>query len=153
MKLKVLITRKIFDEAIAFVKNHFEVDDNQSYILFPPKTLVKRLHKKAGAIILLTDRIDEAVLSQCPDPKIVSNIAVRYNNDVQACAHHMVMVVTNTPGVLNDTMTDFTWTLLLTTGLKVQILYTDMFLAMPSVEKDLMVRFVDKKNLLTESPI
>jgi len=78
MRLKVLITRKIFDEVIAFVKSHFEVDDNQSDISFPPNTLIQRLQKKAGAIILLTDRIDEAVLSQCPDLKIVCNIAGGY---------------------------------------------------------------------------
>jgi lactate dehydrogenase-like 2-hydroxyacid dehydrogenase len=202
MRPKVLITRKIFDEVIAFVKNHFEVDDNQSDILFPQDILVKRLQKKAGAIILLTDRIDEAVLSQCLDLKIVSNIAVGYNNiDVQACTRHRVMV-TNTPGVLDDTTADFTWTLMLATarrvveadqylrssqwngwklmeflgydvhdkvlgicglgrigqgvarrakGFSMQILYTDLVRAAPSVEKDLTVRFVDKRTLLAES--
>lgn len=116
MRQKVLITRKIFDEVIAFVRNHFEVDGNQSDIPFPPDTLVQKLQKKAGAIILLTDRIDEAVLSQCPDLKIVSNIAVGYNNiDVPACTRHKVMV-TNTPGVLDDTTADFSWTLLLATA-------------------------------------
>jgi lactate dehydrogenase-like 2-hydroxyacid dehydrogenase len=202
MRPKVLITRKMFDEVIAFVKNHFEVDDNQGDIPFPPDTLIKRLQKKAGAIILLTDRIDETVLSQCPDLKIVSNIAVGYNNiDVQACTRHRVMV-TNTPGVLDDTTADFTWTLILATarrvveadqylrssqwngwklmeflgydvhhkvlgicglgrigqgvarrakGFNMQILYTDLVRAAPSVEKDLTVRFVDKRTLLTES--
>ncbi len=116
MRSKVLITRKIFDEVIAFVRDHFEVDDNQSDIPFPPDTLVQRLEKKAGAITLLTDRIDEDVLSQCPDLKIVSNIAVGYNNiDVPACTRHKVMV-TNTPGVLDDTTADFTWALLLATA-------------------------------------
>jgi lactate dehydrogenase-like 2-hydroxyacid dehydrogenase len=202
MKPKVLITRRIFDEVIAFVKNHFEVDDNQSDIPFPPDTLIKRLQEKAGAIILLMDRIDEAVLSQCPDLKIVSNIAVGYNNiDVQACTRHKVMV-TNTPGVLDDTTADFTWTLILATarrvveadlylrssqwtgwklmeflghdvhhkvlgicglgrigqgvarrakGFNMQTLYTDMVQVTPSVEKDLTVRFVDKRTLLKES--
>jgi lactate dehydrogenase-like 2-hydroxyacid dehydrogenase len=116
MRQKVLITRKIFDEVIAFVKSHFEVDDNQSDIPFSPNTLIQRLQKKVGAIILLTDRIDEAVLSQCPGLKIVSNIAVGYNNiDVPACTLHQVMV-TNTPGVLDETTADFTWTLLLVTA-------------------------------------
>jgi lactate dehydrogenase-like 2-hydroxyacid dehydrogenase len=119
MRPKVLITRKIFDEVVVFVKNQFEVDDNQSDIPFPPDTLIQKLQKKAGAIILLTDQIDEAVLSQCPDLKIVSNIAVGYNNiDVQACTSHRVMV-TNTPGVLDDTTADFTWTLVLATARRV----------------------------------
>jgi lactate dehydrogenase-like 2-hydroxyacid dehydrogenase len=116
MRPKVLITRKIFDEAIAIIKKHFDMEDNQRDVAFSPEELIRRLQGKAGTIILLTDRIDEAVLSQCPDLKIVSNIAVGYNNiDVPACTRHKVMV-TNTPGVLDDTTADFTWTLLLATA-------------------------------------
>jgi len=113
---KVLITRKIFDEVVAYVREHFEVEDNQSDAPFSPDELVRRLQGKAGAIILLMDRIDEALLSQCPDLKIVSNVAVGYNNiDVEACSRHKVMV-TNTPGVLDDTTADLTWALLLATA-------------------------------------
>jgi len=116
MRPKVLITRKIFDEAIAIIKKHFDMEDNQRDVAFSPEELVRRLRGKAGTIILLTDRIDEAVLSQCPDLKIVSNIAAGYNNiDVPACTRHKVMV-TNTPGVLDNTTADFTWTLLLATA-------------------------------------
>src|SRR4030042_806378 len=98
------------------IKKHFDMEDNQRDVAFSPEELVRRLRGKAGTIILLTDRIDEAVLSQCPDLKIVSNIAVGHNNiDVQACTRHKVMV-TNTPGVLDDTTADFTWTLLLATA-------------------------------------
>ena len=108
-----MITRKIFDEAIAMAKKYFEVENNQDDTPLNPHELVQRLQGKVGAIILLTDRIDEDVLSQCPDLKIVCNIAVGYNNiDVEACTRRKVMV-TNTPGVLDDTTADFTWTLLL----------------------------------------
>ena len=113
MRPKVLITRKIFDEAIAMAKKYFEVENNQDDTPLNPHELVQRLQGKVGAIILLTDRIDEDVLSQCPDLKIVCNIAVGYNNiDIPACTRHKIMV-TNTPGVLDDTTADFTWTLLL----------------------------------------
>lgn len=108
-----MITRKIFDEAIAMAKKYFEVENNQDDTPLNPHELVQRLQGKVGAIILLTDRIDEDVLSQCPDLKIVCNIAVGYNNiDIPACTRHKIMV-TNTPGVLDDTTADFTWTLLL----------------------------------------
>jgi lactate dehydrogenase-like 2-hydroxyacid dehydrogenase len=119
MRPKVLITRKIFDEAIAIVRQHFEVEDNQNDIPFSPEELIKRLQGKAGAITLLTDRIDEDVLSKCPELKIVSNVAVGYNNiDVRACTRRKVMV-TNTPGVLDDTTADLTWALLLTTARRI----------------------------------
>ena len=119
MQPKVLVTRKIFDDVITFVKQHFEVEENQNDTLFSPSVLIQKLWDKAGAIILLTDRIDDAVLFHCPELKIVCNIAVGYNNiDVQACTRRRVMV-TNTPGVLDDTTADFTWTLLLATARRV----------------------------------
>lgn len=108
-----MITRKIFDEVIGMVKQHFEVEDNQNDVPFSPWELIQRLQDKVGAIVLLTDRIDDALLSRCPELKIVSNVAVGYNNiDVQACNRRRIMV-TNTPGVLDDTTADFTWALLL----------------------------------------
>ena len=203
MRPKVLITRKIFDEAIAIVKKHFEVEDNaERYSFFSGR--VDQKASRQGRVRSFSSRIGlmRSVLSQCPDLKIVSNIAVGYNNiDVQACTRHRVMV-TNTPGVLDDTTADFTWTLLLATarrlveadqylrssqwngwklmeflgydvhhkalgicglgrigqgvarrakGFNMQILYTDLVRAAPSVEKELGARFVDKKTLLSES--
>ena len=116
LRPKVLITQKIFDEAVALVREHFEVDYNASETPLPPSLLAKRLQEKKGAITLLTDQIDESLLSQCPELKIVSSVAVGYNNiDVEACTRHGVMV-TNTPGVLDETTADFTWTLILATA-------------------------------------
>ena len=116
MRPKVLITRKVFDEAIAMLKQYFEVEDNQGDHPFPPDVLIQKLKDKMGAMILLTDRIDEDVLSHCPKLKMISIVAVGYNNiDVEACTRRRIMV-TNTPGVLDDTTADFTWTLLLATA-------------------------------------
>ncbi len=119
MKPRVLISQKIFDEVVAMVRQHFEVDWNQSETPLSPSVLIQRLRDKMGAIILLTDRIDEEVLSKCSELKIVSNVAVGYNNiDVEACTRRGVMV-TNTPGVLDDTTADLTWALLLATARRV----------------------------------
>ncbi len=116
MRPKVLISQKIFDEAINMVKQHFAVEADQNEAPFPSHLLKQRLQDKAGAIILLTDRIDDDVLSHCPKLKIISIVAVGYNNiDVEACNRRRIMV-TNTPGVLDDTTADFTWTLLLATA-------------------------------------
>jgi len=110
---KVLVTRKVFDETLQVLNKHFDVESNQRDIPFTPVQLVKKLQGKAGAITLLTDSIDERLLAQSPDLKIVCNLAVGFNNiDVKACTRRAVMV-TNTPGVLDDTTADFTWCLLL----------------------------------------
>jgi lactate dehydrogenase-like 2-hydroxyacid dehydrogenase len=202
MKSGVLISQRIFDEAVAMVRQHFEVDWNQSETPLAPHVLTQRLRDKVGAIILLTDRIDEEVLSHCPALKILSNVAVGYNNiDVEACISRRIMV-TNTPGVLDDTTADLTWALLLATarrivesdqyfrssqwkgwglmqflgydvhhktlgicglgrigqrvarrarGFNMKILYTDVVRAPQNIEKELGIRFVDKKTLLSES--
>lgn len=119
MRPMVLVTRKVFDETLTLLSRHFDVESNQRDVPFTPTQLVKRLQGKAGAITLLTDIIDEQVLAQCPDLKIICNLAVGFNNiDLKACTRRGVMV-TNTPGVLDDTTADFTWCLLLATARRV----------------------------------
>ena len=65
-----------------------------------------------GIVSQLMDPIRETVLST-PGLKIVSNVAVGYDNiDVPTATAHKVMV-TNTPGVLDDATADFAFTLLM----------------------------------------
>jgi glyoxylate reductase len=71
-----------------------------------------------GIVSQVMDPIRETVLST-PGLKIVSNVAVGYDNiDVAAATAHKVMV-TNTPGVLDDTTADFAFTLLMATARRV----------------------------------
>jgi len=116
MKPKVLVTREVFEDIIDYLSRYFEVTSNQSDIPFDPETLAVKLADKQGAMITLTDRIDTSLLTRCPNLKAVCNIAVGYNNiDIDACTKAKVMA-TNTPGVLDDTTGDFTWTLILATA-------------------------------------
>ncbi|MBW6484844.1 MAG: D-glycerate dehydrogenase [Syntrophobacterales bacterium] len=113
MKKKILITREVFAEALDLLAAHFEVEANQEDRVLTAEELAKRLADKDGAMIALTERIDGELLGRCPRLKAVCNIAVGYNNiDLAACSAHGVMA-TNTPGVLDDTTADFTWTLIL----------------------------------------
>lgn len=116
MRPKVLVTRKIFDESLELVAKHCDVESNQRDVPFTPKQLLQKLKGKDGLICLLTDVISDEVLAKNPQLKIVSNVAVGYNNiDVKAATRRRVMV-TNTPGVLDDTTADFTWCLILATA-------------------------------------
>ncbi len=113
MKPKVLVTRRIFDESLATLVKPCDVESNQKDVPLGPKQLLQKLKGKDGVISLLTDIISADVLERNPRLKIVSNVAVGYNNvDVEAATRRGVMV-TNTPGVLDDTTADFTWCLLL----------------------------------------
>lgn len=113
MKPKVLVTREIPDEAVKRLKEHFIVESNQADRPVSPNQLLQKLKGKDGAVTVSTDIISDAVLAKNPQLKIVSNVAVGYNNlDVAAATRRGVMV-TNTPGVLDDTTADLTWALIL----------------------------------------
>jgi len=119
MKPKVLVTREIFDDVLEYLKQHFEVTDNQADTPMDADTLAKSLADKTGAMTTLVDRVDAKLLSRCPTLKAVCNIAVGFNNiDLAACSQAGVMA-TNTPGVLDDSTADFTWALILSTARRV----------------------------------
>ena len=65
--------------------------------------------KGADAVLcLLTDKIDEAVLQAAGDQlKIVANYAVGYNNLDVAAGKKRNVVMTNTPGVLTETVAEY----------------------------------------------
>ena len=116
---KVFIAREVFQETLDYLAQHFEVDSNQADTPLTPAQLAGRLTDKDGALITLTERIDAALLERCPKLKAVCNIAVGYNNiDLKACSERGVLA-TNTPGVLDDSTADFTWTLILATARRV----------------------------------
>src|SRR5213079_1418433 len=81
--------------------------------------LAANLQGASGAMATVMDKFDEALLAKCPDLKVISNIAVGYNNiDVPACTKRGIKV-TNTPGVLDDTTADLTWALLMATARRI----------------------------------
>lgn len=115
MRKSVLVTREVFDETIAFLKGYFEVDANQSDRLYSRDELIAKLQGKDGVQTSSSDRIDGELLGRCPSVKAVCNTAVGYNNiDVEACTRHGVMV-TNTPGVLTDSVADYSMGMIIAT--------------------------------------
>jgi gluconate 2-dehydrogenase len=119
MKPKVIVTREIFDDVLDYLRQHFDVTDNQSDTPMDAETLAKNLADKTGAMTTLVDRVDAKLLARCPKLKAVCNIAVGFNNiDLAACSKAGVMA-TNTPGVLDDSTADFTWALILSTARRV----------------------------------
>ncbi|HVH99225.1 MAG TPA: D-glycerate dehydrogenase [Enhygromyxa sp.] len=73
----------------------------------------ERLREVVGLFSLLTMRVDAALLDRLPSLRVVSNMAVGYDNvDLEACAARGIPVG-NTPGVLTDATADLTMALLL----------------------------------------
>ena len=79
----------------------------------PHEELVSRVAGKQGLLSVVTDTIDRAVFEAGRSLKVISTIAVGYNNiDVAAAREHGV-IVTNTPDVLTEAAADLTWSLIL----------------------------------------
>src|SRR2546422_7997073 len=112
----VLISRALPEEAVARARSRADVDLHAGDRPLSKTELMKRLKGRQGLVCLITDTIDSAVLESCPDLKVVSNVAVGFNNIDVAAATKRGVVVTNTPDVLTETTADFAWTLLMATA-------------------------------------
>ena len=113
MNPKILITRQVFPEVVAALAQYADVDHNRSDEILTADALRMRAAGCAGVVACLTEKIDTAFFDACPSVKIVSNIAVGYNNIDVAEASKRGVKVTNTPGVLDDTTADLTFALLM----------------------------------------
>jgi len=113
---KILVSREVFPEVLERLRQHFEVDDNQADQLLGVEGLKSRLTDKAGVMTAVTDPVTAEVIAAAPCLKAVCNFAVGYNNiDIAACTQAGVLV-TNTPGVLDETTADLAWALLMATA-------------------------------------
>jgi glyoxylate reductase len=112
-KPAILSTRPLFPAARTILDQHFDVDYWKPSERIPREDLLKRVADKEGLVCLLTEKVDDELLTGAPKLRIASTVSVGYDNiDVAACTKHKV-VATNTPGVLDDTTADFAWTLLM----------------------------------------
>jgi glyoxylate reductase len=110
---KVYVTHELFPAARAALATRFDAAYWQGASRPPRDELLRGVADKDALISLLTDRVDEELLSAAPKLRIVANIAVGYDNiDVPACTRRKI-AVTNTPGVLDETTADLAWALMM----------------------------------------
>jgi glyoxylate reductase len=116
---KVLATRPLFASAREILQEKCDVEYWSQPERISREELLKRVADKEGLVCLLTERVDDNFLSSAPKLRIASNVAVGFDNiDVPACTKRGV-VVTNTPGVLDETTADFAWTLMMAVARRV----------------------------------
>src|SRR3989454_10452794 len=118
MPKSILISNFLPSEARQLIPADVKVEYNDSDQPLPKADLIKRLQGKGGLVCHILSAIDDEVLA-VPGLKVVSNVAVGYNNiDVAAAKKHGV-AITNTPDVLTETTADFAWTLLMAAARRV----------------------------------
>jgi len=116
---KILITRRIPEEALRLLVPHFEVAHYDKPTAIPRRLLLSKIRDKEGLLCLLTDKVDRELLDMAPGLKAVSTYSVGFDHiDLAACAERRI-AVTNTPGVLTETVADFTWALILAVARRV----------------------------------
>jgi len=113
---RVYITRHIPEVGIDMLKDagHEVVVSAKDGVLTKEELLSELSKKEYDAVLcLLTDTVDADVFDAVPSAKIFSNYAVGYNNvDIEEAKKRNV-VVTNTPGVLTETVAEYTFSLIL----------------------------------------
>lgn len=119
MKEKVFVTRKIPRAGIDILEKECELKLNPRNRILTKQEIIEEVREIEGLLCLLTDTIDEEIIEESKNLKIISNYAVGYNNiDIEAATKKKIMV-TNTPGVLTDTTADLTWALLMSVARKI----------------------------------
>jgi glyoxylate reductase len=118
-KAKVFITHPLYPDARNLLQGCCDCEFWSKPERPPREELLGRLKDKEGLVCLLTERVGDDLLRAAPKLRIVANVAVGYDNvDLPVCTKRGV-VVTNTPGVLDETTADFAWALLLAVARRV----------------------------------
>lgn len=119
-KPAVFVTRKISETALKKLAGQANVEVWQEETPPPYDLLLEKAAQVAGLLTLLTDRIDANLIAHAgPDLKVISQMAVGFDNIDVKTATAKGIPVGNTPGVLTETTADFTWALLMAAARRV----------------------------------
>ena len=108
--LKIFVTRRIPEIGIMMLKEkgYDVVVSEKDGVLTKEELKSALLAKPYDAVLcLLTDTIDAEVLAAAPHAKVFANYAVGYNNIDLNAAKEKNIIITNTPGVLTETVAEY----------------------------------------------
>lgn len=113
-KPKVFVTRLIIEKGLEMIRDVAEVEVWPEELPPPYEVLIHRVRGIDGLLSLLTDRIDASLIDAAGESlKVISQMAVGYDNIDARAATERGIPVGNTPGVLTETTADLTWALLM----------------------------------------
>jgi gluconate 2-dehydrogenase len=115
----ILVTRAIFPEVLEQLTQHFVVESNQDDVIWSAEELALRLQGKVAAFMTGTEKVNAALLAQCPQLRLCANMTVGYNNFDLAAMTAAGVLGTNAPDVLTETTADFGFALLMATARRV----------------------------------
>jgi len=115
----VYVTRRIPDAGLARLREACRVTLWEDELPPPYAVLRAESARADGLLSLLSDRVDAALLDAAPNLRVISQMAVGYDNiDVRAATARGIPVG-HTPGVLTETTADFAFALLMAAARRV----------------------------------
>jgi glyoxylate reductase len=113
-KPRVFVTRLIPEKGLTLIRDFCDLDLWQSELPPSREELLQHVRGADGLLCLLTEKVDGEVMDEAgPQLKVISNLAVGFDNiDVNAATARGIPVG-NTPDVLTDATADFAFALML----------------------------------------
>jgi len=112
----IYVTRKIPESGLNLLREKkYELDISEKDGVLTKDELIRDLKRKPydGVLCLLTDNITSEIYDAVGTAKIFANYAVGFNNIDVTEAKKRGIVITNTPGVLTDTVAEHTFALII----------------------------------------
>lgn len=102
-KPRAFVTSVIAQEALDKIAQDTNMEVWSEELPPPYEVLLEKARDAERLVTLLSDKVDATLMDAAPKLKVVSNMAVGYDNISIAEATKRHIVVGNTPGVLTET--------------------------------------------------
>ncbi|MCY8234702.1 2-hydroxyacid dehydrogenase [Priestia endophytica] len=117
---KIVVTRKIPDESLDIMKKYGELYIwPEEEIAMPYERLKEEVHNAHALYTNVGDKIDRELIESAPHLKVISTMAVGFDNIEMEYARERGIAVGHTPSVLNETTADLAFTLLMAAGRRI----------------------------------
>lgn len=116
-KPTIFITRKVPGKLLESYKDVFDIrmwEKEEEPV--PREVLEKEVKQVDGLLCVLSDQVDQSVLNQSKQLKVVANMAVGFDNIDIDYAKEIGVIVTNTPDVLSESTADLGFALMMATA-------------------------------------
>ena len=112
-EFKVYVTRQMPPATLDRLMDHCQLEIWDDFLPPDYEIILSKMSDLDGLLCLLTDRIDVQLMDAAPNLKVISNMAVGYDNIDVPAASQRGIPVGNTPDVLTETTADFAFALLM----------------------------------------
>lgn len=110
---RVWVSQPLFADLLERLAAHVELDAQAVVADHDARAVANALRDVDGALVTLNERIGSAEIAAATRLRAVANVGVGINNLDVVALDSAGIIVTNTPGVLDETTADFAWALLL----------------------------------------